>query len=591
MPLLTLTTILLVGSALAATPAECPVEGSWALSDATAALSGPAAYDRAGTAMDASGDLTGDGTVDLVVGMPGHDDPASQAGGVVVLLAVPTADAVLGDGAGVPWLGEAADDTAGQAIAVGDLNGDGVAELVVGAPGEDSGGNQAGAAYLVFGPIDAKGLLADGTRLMGEESAHQAGTALAIVSDGDGDGAAELAVGAPGPLDGGKGDGRVYWITDPPRGVVDLGSVDVVIPAPDGTTRFGHALADAGDVDGDGEAELVATSVADGEAAKDVAYVHVYGETALSEVSPVADWTLALTGLPTTASLAVVGLPDQDRDGRDELFVALPPTDDGVDRVTLVRVDPDGVAAGGLTELDVALTVQETRTLASDPLGLAGGDLDGDGFEELLVGAVFGDDADDRVEVAWFLDEPPLGEQTPSEQAAAHVLTSSAARGRVWRIASADFDGDGRDDAALASVSGEGIGPESGVVHLLRSWPCEDLDQDGWTEGEGDCDDQDPERSPGHGEICDDDVDNDCDQQVDERDPDCETGVGDTGGTAPGDTGLAPSDDPDDPRWARCEFRGGGAVFTLVLLPLWRRRSTAASTGLDADHTGDLGAT
>ena len=87
---------------------------------------------------------------------------------------------------------------------------------------------------------------------------------------------------------------------------------------------------------------------------------------------------------------------------------------------------------------------------------------------------------------------------------------------------------------------------------LAIDWDTADLDGDGYTEDEGDCNDGDPEINPGVREVCDDEIDNDCDLTVDFNDPEC---------TVCGGCGTG-----------RAERAGAGAVLGVVaLLTLWRR--------------------
>ncbi len=165
----------------------------------------------------------------LAVGAPGDDD-GGNGQGAVWLLSLDAHGGVVGQSkisatAGGFTGALAAHDAFGSAVvALGDLDGDGVGELGVGAPGDDDGGSNQGAAWLLF--LRADGTVESHRKISalaggfdGELDAHDAfGSALALLADLDGDGVTEIASGAPGDDDGGAGRGASWSLF--PRGAV-----------------------------------------------------------------------------------------------------------------------------------------------------------------------------------------------------------------------------------------------------------------------------------------------------------------------------------------------------------------------------------
>lgn len=227
-------------------------------------------------------DFDGDGYPDLVVGAPGLSGalPSGGPGGVVVLKAsssgVSTAGTVITLASpGVPGTGESS-DSFGAAVTSADYDGDGNADLAVGEPGKTvDGHNSSGAVTVVFGSpkglntkrsisLNLRGGAADYARF---------GTALAS-ADLDDDGYPDLAVGAPtveATSEGGSATGRSVGEVSVFRGgsgglsearSAVLPSVDA--PSVPGNIQFGAALAVA-DLNRDGAADLVvaSTGVAD----------------------------------------------------------------------------------------------------------------------------------------------------------------------------------------------------------------------------------------------------------------------------------------------------------------------------------------
>ena len=234
-------------------------------------------FDRDAHALDAAaglglgssgalvGDLDGDGFGDLALGLA---DRASAAGGVLVVPG-PVIESVRATDVGFLLRGASAADRAGYAVAAaGDIDADGLADLLIGAPGVRSG---AGAAYLLRGPVAAAGR-ADAAELVlrGESPGDRAGSALGA-GDIDFDGLPDVLVGAS------VGGGRAYAVPGTARGTLSLGAVGWNT---DGTTagdELGAALG-AADFDDDGRGDLLLGAPGDDRAGADAgALIWLFG--------------------------------------------------------------------------------------------------------------------------------------------------------------------------------------------------------------------------------------------------------------------------------------------------------------------------
>jgi len=184
-------------------------------------IRGAAARDEAGTAVAGAGDFNGDGLADILVGAAFHNDGGVDNGAAYVVFGQAAGTAIelalLGT-AGVKIIGEAAGDFAGYALSsAGDVNGDGRADVLIGAYGHDRGADtDAGAAYVVFGTaatatidLDDIALGVGGFKLRGGAGGDEAGFSVSAAGDVNGDGLADLLVGAIGA--GGTGAGYLVF--------------------------------------------------------------------------------------------------------------------------------------------------------------------------------------------------------------------------------------------------------------------------------------------------------------------------------------------------------------------------------------------
>ena len=171
---------------------------------------GEAADDRAGVKVSGAGDVNGDGLADVVVGAFLADpNDIDRAGTSYVVFGqrgeVPDLDLRMLDGRGFRILGSAAGDASGSAVSgAGDLNGDGLADVIVGSYFADVNGlGDAGATYVVFGSdgqpadVDLRSLDNRGFQILGAASGDYAGSSISSAGDVNGDGLADIAIGAP----------------------------------------------------------------------------------------------------------------------------------------------------------------------------------------------------------------------------------------------------------------------------------------------------------------------------------------------------------------------------------------------------------
>jgi hypothetical protein len=434
----------------------------------------------------AVGDVNGDGIPDLALGGPsGGTGRASLVFGP--LLAGTERDLVT-DPADLVFVGASAMSQAGHALAIADVSGDGVADLVIGAPGEEDSAavsrGAAGAVHVLFGPLSTGpdrilGVTSGGLSIRGADDGDELGFALSV-ADVSGDGSPDLiasAPGADGEMNARPGAGDVYVFLGPlAAGDVDLAvtPADAVIVGGGATSgddqRFGGALA-TGDLSGDGLADVViGAETADGTGALAV----VFGPMVSGLVRDLdaVPGDVLVRGADVDDGLGTsVAVGDIVGDMRPDLVVGAPAAD-GPSNARRGAGEVHGfmgpLPAGSVLDLgamspDLLVLGKEGSILgdpSSDGLGsaLAMGDLDGDGREDLVLGAPGSDgplpELRPRAGSALVLRGPrargsvvDLGSRLPD--VAVHGAGEQHRAGSA--LAAGDFDGDGRRDLLLGS--------------------------------------------------------------------------------------------------------------------------------------------
>ena len=238
--------------------------------------------DGSGSALSGAGDINGDGFDDLIIGAPSADPAGRQNAGlsyVVYGRATGFGSIVklskLNGKTGFRLDGFRPGEASGSSVAgAGDVNGDGVDDLIIGAPAGDPGGrHHAGSSYVVFGRksgFDARFSLAslngrNGFRLDGGQAGERSGTRVAGADDVNGDGLDDVIAGVPLADPGSRNvSGPSYVVFGKGRGfaaTIDLSSLSGIAGfqlnqrAVD--DHAGRPAAVAGDVNGDGHSDLI----------------------------------------------------------------------------------------------------------------------------------------------------------------------------------------------------------------------------------------------------------------------------------------------------------------------------------------------
>ncbi|MBL7009401.1 MAG: FG-GAP repeat protein [Planctomycetes bacterium] len=344
----------------AALPAQI-VGGGWELAQE---FPGLVVAERAGLALAAYGDWDGDGFDDFLIGAPGAVGAGLNAGSVYLVSGASGMMLLRIDGL-------VAGDEFGAAVAgIGDLDGDGWPEIVVGAPEADPAGlADAGSAFVYSGATGAVLRRFDGACLWG-----RLGASVAPLGDLDLDGAEDWLVGAPG---------------EDPLANYDAGSVYVLSGATgnqlrryDGVSSGGGAgasVAGPGDVDGDGFPDVLAGAPeAWNGSAREAGAAYLWSGSTGALL-----WQVVGRTEYGSLGFSVSGSGDLDGDGLPDALVGEPVSTSSTGRVAAGAVLVlSGISGAELRRFEGSWMSASLGLSVADP-----GDVDGDGVADVLAGA------------------------------------------------------------------------------------------------------------------------------------------------------------------------------------------------------------
>jgi hypothetical protein len=452
------------------------------------AIIGEHAHSQVGLSVSAAGDVNGDGIDDLIIGGNVNDHYViyGQAGGI--------GDVDLDDlqpSQGFELIADAFGLVMGPSVSgAGDINGVGFDDLIIGgyqyAGLYDTNPN----AFVVFGKeggfadinIDDffQSATSDGFRIFGEMSIDDiSGARVASAGDFNGDGFDDILFGTLYP----DGIGAAYVIFGKPDGFenIDLASLapgaGFAILGANLYDLAGYSVSGAGDVNGDGLDDIIIGAPYANEATGGgEAYVIFGKETGfdtidLSNLAPAAGFIIqGKSG--STAGWSVSGAGDVNGDGFDDVIVGAPYADGGAGKTATVGAGEAYVIFGkadGFGAIDLSsLRPKDGFTIQGDDAGdLAGwsvsgaGDLNSDGFDDIIVGAPGGDSGGADAGEAYVIFGEAHGPGTIDlarlesgrGRADGFIIQGDVANDRAgWSVSDAgDVDGDGVDDLIVGA--------------------------------------------------------------------------------------------------------------------------------------------
>jgi len=422
-----------------------------------------AAEDLAGRSVS-MGDVDGDGIADLVIGAPYNAEGGDMAGAVYVVTDVTAGDHGLQD-ATAKLVGEGPEDRAGKTLsATGDTDGDGAHDLVIGAPYNDAGGADAGAVYVTNGAVTGSVDLATAdAKLVGESPGDYAGCYVISDGDVDADGFDDVLAGAYSEGTGGVEAGAVYLVSGPVSGQVDLAAATAKVTGESAGDHLGYSMSCGCDVDADGHDDVLVGAYGNDAGGNNAGAAYLFhGPLTGTHVATAAAATLVGAGVGHVAGYASACAGDTDGDGFDDLLVG----------AYNAGAPPSGAAylvrgpLGGAIDLGSAdATVQGEAE--GDRLGFhltGAGDVNADGLDDILIGAPW---ASAQAGYAWLIYGPLSGPITvPDLRLSPEDLLDSDRLGLSVSCAG-DADADGFDDILVGAPRLDEVGHDAGAAYVV----------------------------------------------------------------------------------------------------------------------------
>jgi len=445
------------------------------LSDSKASFLGEGSGDNSGYCVSNAGDVNGDGFDDIIIGAYLNDEGGVDAGKTYLIFGKVSPwslDYSLSN-ADASFIGENAGDNSGLSVSgAGDVNKDGYADILIGAWYNDEGNVDTGQTYLILGKANGwkknTHLSNVEASFIGEGKDAHSGRSVSGTGDVNGDGYDDIIIGAPGHSYGitylilGKQSG---WSMD-----TNLLQANASYNGASGE-QSGICVSGAGDVNGDDLSDfIIGTYKASGKS-----YL-IFGKT----IGWMMDTEISLANASfigeTYGDYSGVYLSDAgdiNGDGYDDILINAPNNDEGgVDtgQTYLILGKASGWALETSLSLADASFIGENTGDLSGHLISDAGDVNGDGYDDILIGAMYNDNGGNNAGITYLILGKATGwtMDTFLVKADASFIGENAGDLSGYSISSAgDVNGDGYYDILIGASQNDDGGSNSGQTYLL----------------------------------------------------------------------------------------------------------------------------
>ncbi|MBT3220041.1 MAG: hypothetical protein HN348_13205 [Proteobacteria bacterium] len=356
------------------------------------------------------------------------------------------------------FTGEGKNDSAGHALSGGDFDGDGSTDVVISAI---SAGGGAGAVYVVYGSTSGLSSIDLGsadTKLSGGPSDY-AGWSTSTAGDFNDDGYDDLLVGAA--LFDEDWSGATYLLFGSPNKIssMNLDQAQAVFEGESQYDDVGRGVSGAGDFNGDGYDDIVVGAVG-----VNVAYLILGSAEALTEGLAEAD--AKFIGNNVSIGDPVADLGDINGDGYSDLALASPFQTVGSNMcgAVYVMLGTDNTSDRDIADADARIAGEDTSDQAGR--SVAGADINGDGYADALIGAP-GGPLGQSGGAYWLFGSTAGMSNMKLTKADGNATRENVGDYAGWSIAGGDVNGDGFDDVLVGAPSDTAMGYGAGAAYVI----------------------------------------------------------------------------------------------------------------------------
>ena len=472
-------------------------------------ISGEDREDKSGISVSKAGDMNGDGYEDIIVGARDAEQGNSSQGISYVIFgkggSFRNLDlSSLNSQVGFKIIGKDGGDWSGYSVSgAGDVNADGYADVIIGAYNaeENSNDNEEGISYVVFGkenPSDVNlgSLGNNGFKIIGEDRADYSGYSVSGAGDVNGDGYDDVIIGAYQAEEGEQTQGISYVVFGKARGfgnvdLGNLGSKGFRIIGESQTDSSGYSVSGAGDVNGDGYDDVIvgAFRADDGSNEEGISYVvygkiRGFGDVDLSSLSSSDGFRIVGEDTNDRSGHSVSSAGDVNGDGYDDVIIGANKAGEGGKSNNGISYVVFGKASG-FSEVNLAsLSTDGFKIKGEDSDDNSGysvsgaGDVNGDGYDDLIIGAPFAEEGSDNQGISYVVfgkssnfNDLNLGDVFSFTNIDGFKIIGEAGGDESGTSVSSagDINGDGYDDLIVGAHNAEGRGSDNaqGISYVI----------------------------------------------------------------------------------------------------------------------------